>query len=667
MLIDRLFERNDMKSFTLREVESGKAKPVYKKFQKLKDESEKYFSTYSVNHSEIEKFYAGDQWHEFKIRKADMVVNSAGEPVYDMGGRMDEHKASGKPQRTVNLIKSRIEALVAYHSETDPMPMASPMNDYTFDEELIKKLNLLLRQIFVVDNSLQHIYELTAREAYKYGNDVVRIYFDSEHSDNNALPIKFDFINYNDIRFDPVAQELQKSDYVIHTNHLKYHEMLDKYDYVCDDVDNIPRLESDVEIDHYWLRVKKSGKNRWLCFAFYKNEILPFKSKGESIKFQEMCRAPFTVIRHTITKHIHGATFTPDLIPPQVEYNMTCSEYDWNWRRYIAPSLITDDDGERLKAGMIPDGIVALNPNKTAQPWKYDLVSAGDFEQRKATIEADMDKIMGSVTAIQGQKGAGIYSNNLFQSIKEGQELVPKMREEVLHSCLDELTTTTLDLIAEYLGTKQVMLFDPITGEFVSVGESEINDSRYKIDVKIFDSKLMTKEQRFSMLEKLLQYAKFGEKMPTYYVARMFESHARGLIPDDVMKALKDDMNKPINTEINNPPIPTGGGGGGGLPQTPPVTGAGASNPTPSVPNSDTMDDETFLSQIQGFVDQLKQAKISDEFVENELFPSLTDMKYSELIQNPAVLEQNGINRFDLIAALDQVVAKSINAVSTAK
>jgi len=652
MIFDKLFDKGG-KEFTIKDVQDGKAKPVYPEFKKLKDRGAKYTENFSVNYKEIERFYDGDHWHAFKLQKPALTLNSAGEAIYDFSETFENHNASGKPQRTINLIKSRIESLVAYHAETSPLPVAVPKNDYNYDADLINKINLLLKQIFEADNSLLHIYEISTREAYKYGHHVVRIFFDKEYSDNNELPLKFDFVRYEDIKFDPDAESIQYSDYVIHTQHMTYDKMMSKYYYKAHDKDYVPENDELVDVDNYWIRVKKNGKTIWLCFAFYGNEPLEFVSGKEKVKYISMVRAPFVAVRHTVTPKIHGKTFVPDLIPAQIEYNMTLSEYDWNWRRYIDPTIITNDTVENVKNGQRPNGIITLNQNKEAAPWKYDLISAGDFEGRKQSIEADMDKIMGSISALQGQKGAGVYANSLFQSIKEGQETIPKMREKILLDCLDELATITLELTAEYLGARKIKIFDPINQRYVDVGESDIKDSRYKIDVQVWDSKLMTKEQRFAMLEKLLQYAKFGEKMPAYYIARMFEGHARGLIPQDVLNALKTDMNAQSQAMIS-PPIQQGGQQVGALPPAPPSENMEM--------QTEDIDNDTFVIELDNKVKSLEQFVGKD--MAEQIIGEIAGVPYQDLVDNPDLYDGN---KTDFLNDIELALNKTMDATSQAQ
>lgn len=668
MLLDRIFE-GEVKPNNI-----AKAKKINTSFlddlYTKADTDDKEFI--SKNWDTITKFYAGDQWMNINLKKSRLSYNSLGETVYDFEstfGSLNDPKVN-RPRRVVNITKSQIEALVSVFAEVSPLPTPIPTGDFEYNTELISKLRLCLNTMFLDENDFNALYKVYVEGALVYGHYFCEIAVDRDKS-QTAIPIKFRYINPQDVKVDPEAVTLDEADYVIQTVKLKYYQLKQIYDYKWEkDVVNAfkgeePKDMDIVEIQKFYIRFKDGDKTKWLLIPKYHKDWLKFRTDSDNkdsiLVFDDL---PLVIFRGKVRERWFGSSMVAEMMPSQVEYNKAVSEQDWNWMKVIdAPKQGTVKAVEKVTSADRPGGYLSLGANEQVQTMgNVLLIPQAEFAARQQSIKSDMSEVAGNIDLMQGRRPTGVYSAKMLETLTKAAQLKPKMMEEEFLKSVTELAEKSLRTLANYIGGGTLYLFNPLTGTDEEITAENIRTGTYEIRIETKDANLLTKEARFEIIRDLMQYAKFQEFMPMYYIVRMIASSIPGIIPNEVMDLLKKDYDDwkagKLNAQMPGQMMPgqpntTGvpSPASGAAPALPASTESAPSNmpqpPTEELPAE--MTDEDFYAQVDMYRQQLLDSGVDPDRV-NQMMTMAVDDELSA-----------GTPKEQIIMILEELVNKTAN------
>ena len=562
MELSKIFKDN------IRKVEDiEKAKEINTKFLfNLKNDSKKDFKdNVSINWNVVDDFVAGKQWNNIIVSKDQRAFNSAGQELYNFNNTYDKYEEQQKPKHVLNITKSTLETLVATYCEIEPIPVAVGANDYYHDEELIHKINLLLKTIFTEENNFDMLYEQITYNALKFGYTPVSLIIDEDKSKTN-IPIKIRYLRSDSITVDPNAVDINEADYVVQTIKMKYWQFKDNYNYqhseyikIFNDVKE-PDLNSIIEFDNYWIRFRAKSKESaindeyWMSIVLYNNVWCKRIINGKEAPLESYVykKLPLVIFKakQASQDRWYGEGIVVDMIDSQIGINETVSQQNWNWDRYVDPTVVTDGivDSDLIKESQVPCGILTVPKNANVSFLKSDLIPSSDFEQRKQMYKNEMGEITGTQDiASRSPQGTYITSQKMLQTMQKESSLKPRLWEGHFMYAISELAEKSLYMLADYIGNGSITIWDSekenIDGSYggtVDIYAKDITDLRYKIDIETKDANLMTKEAKFEIITQMMQYGKIQELMHPYLLVQMVGN----AMPDVFPKSMVDDLRK---------------------------------------------------------------------------------------------------------------------------
>lgn len=632
---------------------------------KLESEAETYFNDMRlINYDMIDKFVGGEQWQLPSKKKTQLTFNYAGEVVYDLIQTYQKNDIAGlnKPKRTLNLTKAHLEALVANNAEIDPFPMAVSSNDNAYDADLINKINLLLTSIFNKENKLDDLYESICYDAYKYGSSFLYTCLDYDKT-TTETPIKIRLISPKDVVYDPTACSIEEADYVIQKAKMRYCNLKHMYQYKMKEGDVEPEDVDMVDIKYYWFRNKnkKDNKTYWYCFVVYnKTWLKPIDEKGkfypESVVFEFLPLVEFTPKVFSMNT---GESVATEIIPLNVQYNQLITEEDWNFQKYVNKPLITNKDVNDIIGAKIPYGVQNVGTGESITPFSSDLVTVTELDGRKMGLKQQIKDVTGiDFVTMSGEKGRGIYSDKLMQTVKKMAETKPKLYEKHMLNGLERLAKKVLLLLVKHLDGDSIRVFDPASQKNIKISESNIYDGMYKLIVDTKDVNLIGREQRFEILTQFMQYSQ-GDPLLLYPMAMMTNNAIPHLFPEAVIgewKKLYDQKVSAITMENEMAGQEMAPPTGATPPMTTPEMGVPPMEPQyQSIDEMPGVDEETFINQIEYYMSQLEEGGLTEDeildirqkFVEDQISEGMSKeeilMNMEEIVNQTVNIKSQGV------------------------
>ncbi|MHB8096039.1 MAG: hypothetical protein ACYDEI_00075 [Erysipelotrichaceae bacterium] len=624
-ILDKSFKGKEVKIKDLKDV-----KELNSTFLKtIENEALKHYSEKkSINYNVINEFCEGNQWKSDQVVYNTLSFNNAGKVVYNQSASFNENKEKTpqgivKPQLQINLIKSKLETLVALFAQVDPVPMAESGSDYNKNEELINRINLCLNQIFVTENNFDELYEVNSYNALKYGEAYYLPYIDIDHSETST-PIKIKVINNSDkdnpiILTDPMYDDINQSDYLRYTLKMRYWDIKNSYDYLHEGLEiEEPKDEEIVDLYQWWFRTKDSeNKTKWLKFLVFKGKwIRPINEKGnvdwdETLIEMTNDYLPFVQVK---AKN-DGTSLVTALISEQIAYNRAISEEEWNFIMTINPPIVSSaSDSDSVTKGLIPNGKINLQNGEQVQYLNRAAVSQSEFSMHKQSIKQDMDEITGQIDTIAGVKPTGTYSGTLMETIQKSSEIKPRMIESHLLTKINELAEKCLYILQKFIPTSGISIWDADKQANETIKKEDIADARYKLTIDTKDANLLTRDMKFQVFEKYMQYTT-ADPMFRYLMAEMMNTSIPHLFPKNFIDELKKQAETPKASESVPPNYiePSGG-------QIPVEQNSNIPQSTnEQSPEGDLqdIDGETLLQKIEEYKQQLFDLGMSEKDIAN--------------------------------------------------
>lgn len=516
----------------------------------------------------IDDFYFGDHWSMLKdittATESGLLINArTGKPMWDGVDNPfysnNNEENDQMPKRTVNLIKTYIESLVAQFTEVNPIPTAVPASNLYDYKEILTPLNLLLKEIFQVENKGKELYQELVRDAIKYGYSIGQVMVDKEKT-RHVVPIKLRAVSPRDIRIDPKATHIDEADYVIQYKMMTLGELNSKYDFKIQRwLLNGETHEDDeeFEVKKIWVRTNIDGNNEWRVLNVLGEYGVWLKNKEDkkgnflNTKYYPVYpRVPFVVFKTSASKNwAPYQSIVIDAIEPQIDYNKTLSEGDYNWLRSIKPIIVGNAPAEKVEEGNKPGGYIPLDTANGEQISfeKTDLIDQGSIRARLDTVKEIIGLTFGNVEILEGRKPTGTYSDKLMQTMIRIAQLKPKMWESMILDAWSELGRKAIEIWAER--REPVVLFDPdymdvnngVLGRKVTVTERDVRNELMKIEIEVNDANLSTPDALMSEFKELLQYGNMAEASPgfEYILWSTYNKIRPGAVPTAVLEEAK--------------------------------------------------------------------------------------------------------------------------------
>jgi hypothetical protein len=207
--------------------------------------------------------------------------------------------------------------------------------------------------------------------------------------------------------------------------------------------------------------------------------------------------------------------------------------------------MATNGEVDMLKKALVPNGIYKLGVGENFSEFGNGLPQS-EFELHKQAIKNNMDEILGRIdTLANGARGIGVYSGAMLERIQNSAEMKPNQMENRLLNKCNEIAQKVLYMIKRYIGESGINMFNPFTQENVILTVSDIDDSRYLLEIDTQDANLLTNETKFKIIEKFMQY---GQSNPllVYQMAMMTNNAIPHLFPEAIIKSFKFTADKYI-------------------------------------------------------------------------------------------------------------------------
>ncbi|MFA5313143.1 MAG: hypothetical protein WC375_07510 [Methanomassiliicoccales archaeon] len=578
----------DLKKFFKSGLLTGELELEY--IQSLRDESQKQFNQLSANWATIQEFYDGNQWGSRLPGdgKDTLLTNFNGKPLYGTAAdlmRSTTNKSGKMPLRTVNKIKNYIEALVASFVEVDPQPHALSASDYYSNPDIIRKADLWYDVVFNKENEIKHLYENATRKALLRTYSIYQVVIDENHA-KTEIPVKFRYVDNMNFRVDPLAISLDEADYIIHTIQMRYKDLKENYEYVWKKLsEEEPEDFSMVTLEMFWIRFRDKAystdnpESKWLQIPVYDEQKLNIKKNGKVYDGQAYYvykTLPYVMFKTMSNEYWHcEQSIVCDAIEPQIDYNKTISERDYNWNKFVDPVVIGTPNADAIEKGNIPGGYI---PKKTTDVIDFintQLIDSGSINNRLETVDNEIAEVFGTSKEImQGRKPAGTYSDKLMQTLIQLSQLKPKRMEGYFLDAIKQLADKAMILWSEYMGSKSIMLWDSDWtkedeqgniveyGRMVKIDPTTIRSVLYTTDVSVSDANLLTPETKFKNLTDLMQYggdALKGMVGYEYIIFEMANNFEHGLVPDKILTPLRLMFSASIKSKLKELGITQGG------------------------------------------------------------------------------------------------------------
>jgi len=264
-------------------------------------------------------------------------------------------------------------------------------------------------------------------------------------------------------------------------------------------------------------------------------------------------------------------------------------------------------------------------PDEEIRPMPVPTVDMNTTQARQNIIKELFSTIFGNTEFAQGERQKGVYSNAMLETLISMNQVKPKMIENRFLSSIAEAAEKSIFLLADWMGSKIIKIYDPDEQDFVSVTRDELEDSFFSIDVKIADSNLLTSQAKLDNLTKFMQYGKLQENLDPYLLLMIANNAMADFIPQDLMSRMEKEYKQKQNPQPIQPSTPIGAPGQAPLPVNP----GAVATPVPTAPA--TGDDQTgeALQQVNALKEELIQSGEYDQM--NQL--AGTESFIDEIIQ----------------------------------
>lgn len=575
-----------------------------------------------------------------------LVMNNKGNPVYGTPedlGLLSRHSDKVYKRSIVNLLKNYIDTIVASHSEVNPLPQAVGKSNYNYPEKTKHKINLVLENLFTEENNFKQIYQIIVREAYLYRYAVVGLNIDTYNA-KTTTPIKFKVLNQSSLLIDPTADSIDTAEYVIHKQKTTWNKFLKKYQYKPKEGEEHSDDE-EVDILCYWIKFQPDNQtfgSKWIKIYTLKDkqERLFLKTKtGRTItqnsEYVEDI-LPFVVFRTEITNKWYGDISKGEqALPLQEQYNDAVTQNNYNWEMFVNPPFTGNIDSTKLKEATKPGGLLTLDETENVEPMKQMLADPNAVVTREETIKKNYGIIFGNTDLAEGRRPTGVYANKMLETLISLNKIKPKMIENILLKSVSDLADKALKILAEWMGTRSISIFDYDKGQNTDISVPDIINSFFSIDVKIADANLLTPQAKLNNLTQFMQYGKLQEKIHPYFIAMIANNAMSDFFPEKVMQELKKDYESSITAAAS--------------PTAPPISSTGQVSSLTSNPAS--VDDE--LNQIRA---QLQQSGEWDAM--NKL--ANTNDFISDIQQ-----QMQGLDPSNIVPAVEQTISKFRDIMNT--
>lgn len=637
----------------------------YKALDKIYQEADRYYvNDISKNFDMITNFIEkGNQWQAVKDQiKPKTTVNFANQPVYDFIQTYQNSPINNKkPLKSVNLTKGYIQTLIANYAEIDPFPIAISDDDYQSDQELLDKTNLILKNIFELENNFDEIYENILDMMFKYKYCFVQPVIDWDKSDTQT-PIKIRIVRPEEIRFDYTVTNINESDYVSQDIKIRFRDLKKLWDYIPKSDEDIDDMEI-VTIRHWWFRNKNSeGKVQWFNFTIYKNKWLKPLDIDGKVDPTLIVYDYLPLVMFSVNDDLKGQSIAELIIPINIDYNITLTEQNWNMLKwYNRPKkIIGNIDANYAEESDIPGGKVSIPAaGADIQSLQIDLMDINMIEGIKQILKQQIKEATGiDFDLLSGGKPKGTYSNNLLQSLQSKSDNYTNMIQKRIFTDIEELAYKSINMLWKYLDGKSLVMFNPKTMSNIVIYSDDLLDSRIKLKIDTKDLNLMTRETKFQLLTQFMQYSQ-GNPLLLYPMAKMMNNSIPHIFPDDTLKTFKEMYDKSIQ-QMNTPSIQdsqTAGAPGTSIPapnglqqvNNVPESAGGDNNEMDNINSDDPVSSEQLMNEWNNAEDQLREAGYSDDDINNF---------YQSLVIDQL---QEGTEKSDILMNMRESVDKSIN------
>lgn len=637
----------------------------YKALDKIYQEANRYYiNEISKGFDLVSEFIdKGNQWSSIKDEiKPKTTVNFANQPVYDfIRTYQNSNTNNKKPLKSINLTKGYIQTLVANYAEIDPFPIAISGDDYKIDQDILDKINLVLKNIFEEENNFDELYETIMDTIFKYKYCFVQPVIDWDKSDTQT-PIKLRIIKPEEVRFDFTVTNINESDYVCQDIKLRYRDLKKLWDYKPKPDEDVDDMEI-IIIRQWWFRNKNhEGKVQWFNFTVYKDKWLKPLDIDGKVDPTLIVYDCLPLVMFNSNDDLKSKSIAELIIPINVDYNIALTEQNWNMLKWFnrPKKIIGNIDSGNIDEADIPGGkIVIPAAGADVQPYQVDIMDINMVEGIKQILKQEIKEATGiDFDLLSGGKPKGTYSNNLLQTLQSKSDNYINMIQKRVFTDVEELAWKSINMLWKYLDGKSLVLFNPkILGTTVIYSE-DLLDTRIKLKIDTKDTNLMTKETKFQLLTQFMQYSQ-GNPLLLYPMAQMTNNAIPHIFPDETIKVFKDMYDKTVQ-QIQSPPIqntPTAGTSGSSIPapneiqqvNNLPDSAGGDIIEQDNINNDDPVSIDQLMNEWNNAEDQLREVGYNDDEINNFA---------EKLLFNPL---QDGTAKSDILMSIRENVDKSIN------